>query len=169
MLVALYSFCFKLQKSKSNYMLFISGLYLQTQIFSPDEKWLTTLVTECMWQCLLTVKIGLEVLYWSCNNILYEIDRDKITWQAFAMKQSSSSLRWVHEYQDACINKLESFLRGQLKTLPDKMCRAKAQRGTPKKGSRSTLTPQSSFELPKPLDWTLDDTPIIGTLVRYFE
>ena len=83
--------------------------------------------------------------------------------------QSSSTLRWVHEYQDACINKLESFLRGQLKTLPDKMCRAKAQRGTSGKGSRSTLTPQNSFDLPKPVDWTLDDTPIIGTLVRYFE
>ncbi|XP_045171322.2 NAD(+) hydrolase sarm1-like isoform X2 [Mercenaria mercenaria] len=83
-----------------------------------------------------------------------------------------NGIRWVHEYQDACINKVESFLRGELKSLPDKMCHTKALKksasgvsGTSSRGSKGNLTPQNSFELPKPKDWTIEDTPIIGSLV----
>ncbi|KAL4223243.1 Sterile alpha and TIR motif-containing protein 1 [Mactra antiquata] len=79
-----------------------------------------------------------------------------------------NGIRWVHEYQDACINKLESFLRGQLKTLPDKMCQAKALRNVSsasRLGSMSNMTSQTSFDLPKPSDWTIEDTPFIGSLV----
>ncbi|XP_060562001.1 NAD(+) hydrolase SARM1-like isoform X2 [Ruditapes philippinarum] len=88
-----------------------------------------------------------------------------------------NGIRWVHEYQDACINKVESFLRGELKSLPDKMCHATALKNSASavssvslgqrssRGSSCSLTPQNSFELPKPRDWTIEDAPVIGSLV----
>ena len=84
----------------------------------------------------------------------------------------------MHEYQDACINKVESFLRGELKSLPDKMCHATALKKSAStvasvrgsnRGSTASLTPQNSFELAKPKDWTIEDAPVIGSWVRYLE
>ncbi|XP_052244229.1 NAD(+) hydrolase SARM1-like isoform X3 [Dreissena polymorpha] len=76
-----------------------------------------------------------------------------------------NGIRWVHEYQDACINKLESFLRGQIKMLPDKMCQPKVLYKSTKRGSQPNLYPQCTFDLPVPSDWNIEDAPIIGSLV----
>ena len=63
------------------------------------------------------------------------------------------SYRWVHEYQDACINKLQSFLRGLLKSLPDRMCQPKSQVQSPSSVVEKTLQRTDTLDLPKPADW----------------
>ena len=77
----------------------------------------------------------------------------------------------MHEYQDACINKLESFLRGLVKSLPDKMCPQKALQspGAFSPGSLQSPTivkspsgverfklvrEEDTLDMPKPADWT---------------
>ena len=60
----------------------------------------------------------------------------------------------MHEYQDACINKLESFLRGLLKSLPDKMCQPKSQVQSPTCSNvEKKLQKTDSLDMPKPADW----------------
>merc|ERR1711953_503866 len=71
--------------------------------------------------------------------------------------QAYNSVRWVHEYQDACITKLDKFIRGgdnQLKIDSPYLCRSLARsrqssgRSTPLGMSRkSSATPFSSYLL----------------------
>ena len=90
-----------------------------------------------------------------------------------------SIYRWVHEYQDACINKLESFLRGLVKSLPDTMCPQKSlpspgglqspgslqsptivrSPSSPSGMERFRLVKADTMDMPKPADWTdcIDD------------
>ena len=80
--------------------------------------------------------------------------------------------RWVHEYQDACINKLESFLKGLLKSLPDKMCHSnkpiqspssvKSPGSLPSPGSVGKFLPRmDTLEMPKPADWFENDSSLL--------
>lgn len=64
---------------------------------------------------------------------------------------SYNSVRWVHEYQDACINKLEKFIRGgdnQLKVDSPCLCRSLARsRQSSGRSTPSVMSRRSSSNL----------------------
>ena len=69
---------------------------------------------------------------------------------------SYNSVRWVHEYQDACINKLEKFIRGgdnQLKVDSPYLCRSLAR--SRQSSGRSTPSIMSRKSSANPLAYNL--------------
>ncbi|XP_041349347.1 NAD(+) hydrolase SARM1-like [Gigantopelta aegis] len=59
-----------------------------------------------------------------------------------------NGIRWIHDYQDACVDKLEQFLRGEISpSLPEKHNNpllAKTKPGTVERGAASHQTPKAS-------------------------